>query len=210
VLPTGQSIDRIDLSDGRKVNISIVDAANPVVFCEASALGLKGTELPQDIESRRDVCWVLEDIRSTAAEMIGIVPERKVATATSPGLPKVAFVAPAQAYRNSEGRHLSEEEHDLQGRLMSMQTAHRSYGGAAAICTAVAAQVSGTLVHSCRGDVSDDQELVRIAHPSGVMEARVKMTGTEDEPQVASARVGRTARRIMSGVAYVPASLVED
>jgi 2-methylaconitate cis-trans-isomerase PrpF len=209
VLPTGQSIDRIDLSDGREVNISIVDAANPVAFCEAGALGLKGTELPQDIESRRDVCWVLEDIRSTAAEMIGIVPERKVATATSPGLPKVAFVAPAQAYRTSEGRQVSMEEHDLQGRLMSMHTAHRSFGGAAAICTAVASRINGTVVHRCRKGGSDDPELVRIAHPSGVMDARVKMTGSDKEPHVESARIGRTGRRIMSGVAYVPASLVD-
>ncbi len=209
LLPTGQRVDRVDLTDGRRLHVSVVDAANPVVFCDASAIGLKGTELPQDIEERQDVCQTLEEIRSAVAEMIGIVPKREQATATSPGLPKVALVAPAQGYRTSEGRDIAVDEHDLQGRLMSMQTAHRSYGGAAAICTAVASRISGTLVHSCREAGSGDPELVRIAHPFGVMDVRVKMTPSEDDPQVVSARIGRTARRIMSGVAYVPASLEE-
>ncbi len=208
VLPTGQRVDRVVLSDGRKVDVSVVDAANPVVFCEAGALGLNGTELAADIESKTDACRALEEIRSIAAEKIGIVPDRETATATSPGLPKVAFVAPAQDYRTSDGVDVSVCGHDLQGRLMSMQTAHRSYGGAAAICTAVASRISGTVVERCRKTGADDPELVRIAHPSGVMDVRVQMGSSEGDPEILSARIGRTARRIMSGVAYVPDNLV--
>jgi 2-methylaconitate cis-trans-isomerase PrpF len=209
VLPTGQRIDRVELSDGRQLDISVVDAANPVAFCEAGALGLIGTELPPEIESKPDVCRALEEIRSIAAEKIGIVPDRETATTTSPGLPKVAFVAPAQDYRTSDGVDVSVGEHDLQGRLMSMQTAHRSYGGAAAICTAVASRIDGTVVERCRKTGADDPEFVRIAHPSGVMDVRVEMESSGGNHEVLSARIGRTARRIMSGVAYVPASLID-
>ena len=45
-LPTGHARDRFLLANGRTIEVSIVDAANPVVFCAASALGLTGTELP--------------------------------------------------------------------------------------------------------------------------------------------------------------------
>ena len=38
------------LSDGRRIEVSIVDAGNPSVFCAASSLGLTGTELPAAIE----------------------------------------------------------------------------------------------------------------------------------------------------------------
>jgi len=209
VLPTRSPIDRLILSDGRQVDVSIVDAGNPVVFCEARALGLTGKELPPDIEARADVHSALERIRSIAAERLGIVPSRDVATTVSPGLPKVAFVSPAATYRTSDGRSVSEGEHDLQARLMSMQTPHRSYGGAAAIATAVASLIPGTLVEACRAVNAGDPHLVRIAHPYGVMDVRVEMDHSAGEPDAASALVGRSARRIMSGVAFIPASLVQ-
>ncbi len=74
--------------------------------------------------------------------------------------------------------------------MMSMRTAHRSYAVMVAVCTAAAASLPGTIVPSAAsGDV-------RIAHPYGVMDVNVKMDGAH----VVSARVGRTARLIMSGV----------
>ena len=55
LLPTGQPCDAIDPDDGRRFNVSIVDAANPVVFCDARELSLRGTELPAELEARREV-----------------------------------------------------------------------------------------------------------------------------------------------------------
>jgi len=208
LLPTGRSVDRVVLADHRQIDVSIVDAGNPVVFCEASALGLTGTELPLAVEAQPGVMQALEEIRSIAAELIGIVPDRTVATRTSPGLPKVAFVAPRAAYRTTTGEAVTTEAHDLQGRLLSMQTAHRSYAGAGAICTAVAALLPGTIVQGCASRNPADPQTVRIAHPAGVMAVDVNLQTVDSEPHVVSARVGRTARRIMSGVAWVPGSLV--
>jgi methylitaconate Delta-isomerase len=205
VLPTGSPVDQFTLADGRRLTVSIVDAANPVVFCEAGALGLEGTELPPDLERRPDVLAVLEAVRSMAAEILGVVKSRKDATRVSPGLPKVALVAPPADYRRSDGRTGSRDEHDLQGRLMSMQTPHRSYAVSGGISTAVAALVPGTVVHACRAP-SEDPALVRIAHPYGVMDVRVEMDESGARPR--SARMGRTARLIMSGLAYVPASVM--
>lgn len=211
LLPTGRYVDRLVLADGRHIEASIVDAGNPVVFCEASALGMTGTELPPALEARPGVMQTLEEIRSIAAELIGIVPDRAIATHKSPGLPKVAFVAPPAAYRTLNGELISVEEHDLHGRLLSMQTAHRSYAGAGAICTAVAALLPGTIVHAvhaCTARNLADPDTVRIAHPSGVIDVQVDLQTVNAEPQVRSARFGRTARRIMSGTAWVPGGLI--
>jgi hypothetical protein len=216
LLPTGHCVDRLSLADGRHIDTSIVDAGNPVVFCDASVVGMEGTVLPAALEARVDVMQTLEEIRSIAAELIGIVPDRAVATQRSPGLPKVAFVAPPAQYLSTSGNVIMKEAHDLHARLLSMQTAHRAYAAAASISTAVAARVPGTIVHACACRHPDDPNIVRIAHPAGVMEVKIHLrtddggagAGDPAEPHVLSATLGRTARRIMSGVAWVPEDLL--
>lgn len=210
LLPTGRSGDRFVLADGRQIEVSVVDSGNPVVFCEASALGATGTELPAQLEAQPAVMQTFEEIRSIAAELIGIVPDRTVATERSPGLPKVAFVAPCAAYKTINGEVITVGAHDLHARLLSMQTAHRSYAGAAAISTAVAALLPGTIVNACARRNPDHPNIVRIAHPAGVMEVEVDLQTCGSEPCVRSAKLGRTARRIMSGVAWVPADLLQE
>jgi hypothetical protein len=208
LLPTGRRRDRFVLSGRREIEVSIVDAGNPIVFCAASAVGLSGSELPSAIESRADAMHALEEIRSIAAEVLAIVPDRSDATRVSPGLPKVALVAPCAAFRTTAGEQVAAETHDLQARLLSMQTAHRSYAGAGSICTAAAARIPGTVVHDCASAVGDNPDVVRIGHPAGVVEVRISMDAADADPQVLSATVSRTARRIMSGSVWVPGSLI--
>lgn len=207
LLPTGKVRDEFVLSGGRRVDVSIVDAANPMVFCTAASLGLEGSELPAALESRATVMQLLEEIRSTAAEVLGIAG-RDVATKVSPGLPKVAFVAPPATYQNTAGETLAADTHDFQGRYLTMQTPHRAYAGGGAICTSVAALIPGTVVHECVCGSRRDPELVRIGHPAGIMDVRVKMRGSGVDAHVVSATVARTARRIMTGAIWVPENLV--
>lgn len=208
LLPTGRARDRFALSGGREIEVSIVDAANPVVFCAAAAVGLTGTEPPAAIEAQTGATQLLEEIRSMAAELLGIVTNRATATRVSPGLPKVAFVAPAAIYTTSTGDVLAADTHDVQARLMSMQTAHRAYAGGASICTSVAALIPGTVVHECLSGREVDPSRFRIGHPAGVLDVRVNMGSRDGHPHVVSATVARTARRIMSGEVWVPEALV--
>ena len=54
--------------DGRTIQVSLVDAANPAVFVKATDLGYEGTELPAFTETDGSVLLnTLEDIRTTAA-----------------------------------------------------------------------------------------------------------------------------------------------
>jgi len=206
LLPTGHPKDVLTLADGRRFTVSIVDAANPVVFADAAELGVTGTELPAELEARRDVVATLEELRAIAAEMLGIVKDRREAKAVSPGLPKVGYVAPPGEYRTTPGVTLPVEAMDLQGRLLSMGTAHRSYMATGAICTGAAAVVKGTLVNAASRATLREGEpaTVRIAHPYGTMDVRVRWEVQAGETRVLSAIVGRTARRIMEGYVYVP------
>lgn len=139
ILPTGNPTDVLELDDGRRFTVSIVDAANPIIFCDSGELGLMGTEVPPELEAKTDVMATLEAIRSLAAERIGVVSDRRTATAISPGLPKIGFVSAPASYTTLDGAALHADQIDIVGRLLSMQTAHRTYMGTGAVCTAAAA-----------------------------------------------------------------------
>jgi methylitaconate Delta-isomerase len=207
LLPTGRPTDEVTLADGRGLHVSVVDAANPVAFLLASELGLDGTETPQEIERRVGVTGALEEVRGIVAEWIGIVADRADATAKSPGLPKVGMVAPPADYTNSLGERVPAAAMDLSGRLMSMQTAHRSYMVTGAICTGAAARVEGTLVHQVARPAERGAERLRIANPYGVMDVRVRAEAGP-VPSVTGVSVGRTARHILDGEVFVPARLL--
>jgi 2-methylaconitate cis-trans-isomerase PrpF len=210
LLPTGKPCEELALADGRRLRVSIVDAANPVVFVPAAELGIAGTELPAALEASPGTMATLEEIRGIAAEIVGIVTDRREAKTTSPGVPKVAVVTRPQAHAAAGGARLEIASMDLVGRFLSMGTAHRSYPVTGAICTGAAAVVMGSVVQEASQAIVREGEstLLRIANPYGITDVQVRWEPGEDGAHILGAAVGRTARRIMEGYAYVPRTRV--
>lgn len=205
LLPTGRACDELTLADGRSIAVSVVDAGNPTVFLRAADLGLVGTELPATLDAAATATAVLEESRSIVAEMLGLVADRRDATRLSPGLPKVGYVAAPVGYATSAGGRVEAAECDLVGRLMSMQTAHKSYMTTGAIATAAAAFVPGTIVAEAVRRRADrpEPETIRIGHPYGVMHAVVRADELDDPATIRAIAVGRTARHILDGQVWV-------
>jgi 2-methylaconitate cis-trans-isomerase PrpF len=87
---------------------------------------------------------------------------------------------------------------------MSMGQLHRAYALTGAICTTVAAQIPGTLVHEVVSERARASGSLRLGHPSGVMDLSANVYQEGETWYVEKASAVRTARRLMEGEIYIP------
>lgn len=196
LLPTGNAIDTIRIGD-KAYEVSIVDAANPAVFVRAGDLGLTGAELPGEIPD--NIARRLEEIRSKAAELMGLVERAEEATIKSPHFPFIAIIGERRSYKASTGKIVRKEDYTVLARLFSMQKMHHAYPVTGSICTAAASKIPGTIVNQLSEDRGDR---VIIGHPKGVIDLVVKTSPQGEGVRIDSVTIGRTARRLMKGYAY--------
>lgn len=202
ILPTGNKSDLINIPGFGHIVVSVVDVSNPLVFVKAKDVGLKGTELPEDLDRSQELLDILEQIRGLLAQRLGFVQDWKMASIKSPAVPKLAIIAEPQNYFNVYGEEVKEKDIDLLGRMMSMQRAHKTYAFTGALCTAAAAAIPGTIVHDLVAS-SVDYGNVRIGHPAGIIQAGVEcINNVEGEVDILWAWGYRTARLLMRGKAY--------
>jgi len=203
LLPTGNVRDVIELPGDGEITISIVDAANPVVFVRARDLGLKGTEI-YEIDGSAEIRQKLEAIRSMGAVMLGLAATPEEASEISQDVPKMAFVSEPQEYKAVTGKSLNKDDIDIVARIMSMGTLHKAYALTGAICTTGAAKIDGTIVNELVNRKAIENKEIRLGHPGGIIiiEPRVEKKGNTFGYIEAAA--GRTARRLMEGYVYVP------
>ncbi len=201
ILPTGNLVDVLDIAGFGKLEASIVDVANPMVFVRAGDLGLTGIETPSQINSDKKMLALLEQIRGKTAVIIGMAKNEADALQRSPAFPMIAFVSGPQDYVDfTTGNKIKAGQVDLVSRLMYMQVMHKTYAGTGTTCTGAAARIPGTIVNEMAGMPSS---LVRIGHPAGVIDIEVKVQAEGHEVRLERAAFGRTARRIMDGYVYL-------
>ena len=206
-LPTGNVRDTLDVEEVGRVEVSIVDAGNPVVFVRASRFELRGTESPTEIDADAKLLDSIERVRGTAAQLMGMVGDWRDAADSSPYVPFIALVGPSQEYVSfSTQQAVSESRVDFVSRLLFMLRMHKAYPITGTVCTGAAAKIPGTIVHEA-SNVSPEGDLVRIGHPSGVVGVKTEVELSGSGPILRRALVGRTARRIMEGYVFVPETI---
>lgn len=204
LLPTGNLKDILGIPGLGNISVSIVDAANPVVFVQASQIGLTGTEIDEfDTVANRSR---LEAIRSHASVMIGLAGSPEEATRKTQAVPKMAVVSPPQSYQATNGESIDASRIDLTARIMSMGALHRSYAVTGAICTVGAAMMAGTVVHDVLAPASHAKQMIRLGHPGGIIEIGAVAEKSGNAYIYREAVLGRTARRLMEGHVLVPAT----
>jgi hypothetical protein len=192
LLPTGAVRDMLDVRGLGKVEVSMVDAANPVVFVAAEALGLKGIEKPTDLEAMPEVMEQLEELRVAAALAMGVAASDAEARTKVRNIPQVAILSQPR-----------EDDVHITVRMMSTGQPHRATPLTGAMCLAAAMRIPGSLAAAIARLPADPHADLVIHHPTGKLPVAARVTGGAS-PHVEETVVYRTARRLMEGSVLVP------
>ncbi|MCM0019439.1 MAG: 4-oxalomesaconate tautomerase [Tagaea sp.] len=180
LLPSGQAVERIGGMD-----VTLIDAAMPLMLLQASDLGLTGGETPAEIDANRALLARIEAMRREAGHRMGLgdVADRVV--------PKPAILSPP-----ADGG-------TIRVRYLMPHTCHTALAITGAVAIATAIVTPGTLAARV-ARTSPAQTELRIEHPSGKLDLRIERSEPHAAPVVS---VIRTARRLFEGAVLVPPEL---
>lgn len=201
MFPSGNLIDQLTVPEVGTFDVTYINAGIPTLFINAKDLGYSGTELQDHINSDQDALNRFEKIRAHGALAMGLIDNLEQAKQRQ-HTPKIAFVAPPQAYLSSSGKSVETADIDLLVRALSMGKLHHAMMGTAAVAIGAAAAIPGTLVNIAAGGQARD--IVRFGHPSGTLKVGAEAHITEGEWTVTKAIMSRSARLLMEGRVFIP------
>ena len=199
LLPDAAPRTLLTTSAGETIEASLVDAANACVFVEACSLGLRGTELPDELEADHDFMRRLKDVRAAGAVAMGLAETREEAVRNA-AAPFIALVSPAQAASTLDGGAIDGDAIDLTVRVLSNGRIHRALPLTISLCTAVAARIEGSVVHAVARPVG--KTALRLGMPSGVLQVGADVEREGARWRARSGSFYRTARRLFEGYVY--------
>ena len=204
LLPTDQPLNRLEVEGVGTLDVSLIDAANPVVFCRAEDLGKTATESPHELDSDATFMALAERVRRAGAVAMGMAetPDR-----VRKSNPKVAIVGGPRTFTALDGRSYDAGSHDVNIRLISMGNFHRAITLTGAMCAAVAAQIPESLLNLVAKPSGTG---LQIGNPSGVLPTTADVALEPSGPVAISAGTFRTQRRIMEGSVLYPSEILED
>ena len=202
MFPSGRLVDVLDVERHGPVEATLINAGNPTVFIDAASLGLSGTELQGQVNTRPELLMLAEAIRARGAVAMGLAASPQDATQSRPATPKLAFVAAPRSYVASDGREVNARDIDLLARIFSMGQLHHAMTGTGAVAIAAAASIPGTLVHRIAPAAADGS--VRFGHPSGRLAVGAQAAEEGGRWVVRKVTMSRSARRLMEGWVRVP------
>lgn len=213
LLPTGNLCDQVFVEGVGEIEVSLIDAANPVVFARASDFGLVGTELPAYLEEQPELIARFESLRVAAAIAMGLTPDARTARESMRNLPQVGLVASPAPSHTLAGNEIDPGKIDILVRMISAGQPHRATPLTGGMCLACAMRLPGSVpaqVMRAREDVNtrDGGGDLIIAHPSGTLRVAASIHSDDGQPVIEETVVYRSARRLMEGNILVPVSRV--
>lgn len=202
MFPTGSVVDFLQTRDLGKVEVTLINAGIPTIFVAASSLGLKGTEMQDDINRDADLLRRAEALRAQGAVAMGLAASAEEATARLGHSPKLAFIAGPAPYSASNGKKIEADSIDMLARIFSMGVLHHAMTGTGGVAIAVAAAIPGTLVQRTARPNVDGR--IRFGHPSGILSVGAQAREEGGQWVVSKALMSRSARRLMEGWVRVP------
>jgi 4-oxalomesaconate tautomerase len=185
LLPTGNAIDVIE-----GVAATLIDNGMPVVVMRASDLGKTGAESPAELEADTALRTRVEAVRLAAGLRMNL------GDVTRKTVPKMCL---ASAPRNGGS---------ISTRNFIPHTVHKAIGVFGAVSVATACVVPGSVVANvARPGGTGRSKRLDVEHPTGFFTVEMDVETNGKAIKVERAALLRTARKIMSGDAYVPAAV---
>ena len=182
LLPTGNVVD--DVAGHRA---TLIDNGMPVVVLDAADFGVAGDETPDALEADADLTAAVEAVRLEAGRLMGLGDVREQT------VPKMFLVSPPR-----RGGALGT-------RGFIPRKVHTSIGVLMAASIAAAARIPGSvaagIADPADGDPGDG-DLVRLEHPSGTFDAKVRVLHGDDGVWRGTSTSIRTARKLFDGTVY--------
>ncbi len=185
LLPTGKTRDVIE-----GVDATCIDNGMPVVVMRAADFGKTGYETPEALEADAKLKARVEAIRLVAGKRMNL------GDVTKKTVPKMCLVAPAQ-----HGGAIST-------RNFIPHRVHKAIGVFGAVSVATACVLPGSVAAEVAG-IADPAAVksLDVEHPTGFFTVYMDVTIENGQASVRRAALLRTARKLMDGQVYVPASL---
>ena len=173
LLPSGQAKDTIN-----GVDVTMIDNGMPCVVLRAEDIGITGHETPAELEGNTELRQKLEALRLACGPLmnLGDVAEKTV--------PKMTMVSRAQ-----NGGAIST-------RTFIPHRCHKSIGVLGAVSVATACLIPESTAFDLAQRGSGTERYLSIEHPSGEMTV---VAGLDDQDNVKTAAILRTARKLMDG-----------
>ena len=208
VLPTGNPMDRFDVPGLGPIDASVIDAANLCIFVRTTDVGVDPQTSVDELQADSALVERLEAIRATVSRDIGFVTDDVEQEMKVRVNPLLFAVAPPVSFKALNNTIVDEDDYDILSRSITRSAFSKAYPGTGSIGTSVGCGIAGTIAHEMfRGSSERGKTYsVRIGHPSGRLEVRTRLDPVSNKPPaIESAIVGRTARVIMDGIAYLKA-----
>jgi len=199
LLPTGKVREKLEVPGvSRELEVTILQAGNPAVFCSMAALGVEGD--PAQWEEDAGLWQKMEAVRGAAAVRLGIAKTPDDARLKSPAIPKVLAVRRPQPYKDISGAEQSGESHQFMILTAAMGVMHRTIAVTGSVAAAAAAVLPGSVVAELRS--GGGPEIV-IGHPSGQIALTAELDQMDGKWLARNIALNRTAREIMEGFAFI-------
>jgi len=190
LLPTGNTVDRVDGTD-----VTCIDNGMPVVLLNAADFDLTGYESPDELEANQPLRERIEAIR------LAVGPLMNLGDVSKKTVPKMSLLAPAR------------EGGTVCTRTFIPHRVHEAIGVLGAVSVATGCLIPGSVAHRIAGvAIANGTFKVGTEHPTGSFEVELDVELGEDEmiPTIKRSALLRTARKLMSGEVFVPASMLAD
>ncbi|WP_394173207.1 2-methylaconitate cis-trans isomerase PrpF [Thalassotalea litorea] len=206
LFPTNNVSDTFAVPDIGRFDATFINAGIPTIFIPANQLGFTGAELQEDINNNDALLARLETIRAWGAMKMGLISSIDEAKGRQ-HTPKLAFVSPASTYIASSGKTISDTSVDILVRAMSMGKLHHAMMGTAAVAIGAAAAIPGTVVAQTLA--KESAKSVVFGHPSGTLKVGAKTSLDDNQWQVTSVSMSRSARVLMEGQVRIPGQVLD-